>query len=124
MLKVNIHDGCPLDQNDIMPLLFEYTEILKGIYGNVLKRVVLFGSYARGDYDEDSDVDIMLLLDVPPEMENEHMNDLADATFDFNLEHDLYIMPLSKSIKTFSKWERVLPLYINVKKDGVTLYAA
>ena len=42
-------------------LLEQYTEILKGIYGNHLKVVILYGSYARGDYRADSDIDIMIL---------------------------------------------------------------
>ena len=45
-------------------LLEQYTEILKGIYGNHLKVVILYGSYARGDYRADSDIDIMILLDL------------------------------------------------------------
>lgn len=45
-------------------LLEQYTEILQKIYGNHLRRVILYGSYARGDYTKDSDIDIMILLDM------------------------------------------------------------
>ena len=38
-------------------LLEQYTEILQKIYGNHLRRVILYGSYARGDYTKDSDID-------------------------------------------------------------------
>ena len=35
-------------------LLDQYTEILQKIYGKHLKKVILYGSYARGDYRDDS----------------------------------------------------------------------
>lgn len=43
------------------------TEETRKEYGDMLKRVILFGSCARGDFDDESDVDIMILLDVSPE---------------------------------------------------------
>ena len=45
-------------------LVHQYIELLSEIYGNHLKTVILYGSYARGDYTEDSDIDIMVLLDL------------------------------------------------------------
>ncbi|MFM6024422.1 MAG: nucleotidyltransferase domain-containing protein, partial [Dolichospermum sp.] len=31
------------------------------VYGNNLKQVILFGSYARGDFTSDSDIDILIV---------------------------------------------------------------
>ena len=38
-------------------LLNEYVNELTKIYGSHLKKIILYGSYARGDYREDSDID-------------------------------------------------------------------
>ena len=46
---------------EMQNLITEYVTAVKKIYGNHLKQVILYGSYARGDYTKDSDVDIMLL---------------------------------------------------------------
>ena len=51
----------------IQTLLTQYLSEVQKIYGAHLKSVILYGSYARGDYSSDSDVDIMLLVDLTPE---------------------------------------------------------
>ena len=51
----------------IQTILSQYIAQLQKIYGSHLKSVILYGSYARGDYTEDSDVDIMILVDLPDE---------------------------------------------------------
>ena len=48
-------------------LLKQYALGIKRIYGKNLKAVILYGSYARNDYDEDSDQDIMILVDLTEE---------------------------------------------------------
>lgn len=46
-------------------LLGQYIEELRRIYGTHLKQIILYGSYARGDYRDDSDIDLMVLVDLP-----------------------------------------------------------
>lgn len=45
-------------------LLQTYISEIKKIYGTHLSKIILYGSYARGDFRPDSDVDIMILLDL------------------------------------------------------------
>ena len=42
----------------------ELTKKTKSIYGDRLKEVILFGSCARGDYTDESDIDVMILLAI------------------------------------------------------------
>ena len=46
-------------------LLEQYVEEIKKIYGTHLQKIILYGSYARGDYTQESDIDIMILVDLP-----------------------------------------------------------
>ena len=105
-------------------LLEQYTEILKGIYGNHLKVVILYGSYARGDFRPDSDVDIMILVDMSDLELKAYGQQLSYMTYDFNMDHDLDIKPIAKSEAHFNKWIVNYPFYSNIHKEGVVLYGA
>ena len=43
-------------------LLQTYISEIKKIYGTHLSKIILYGSYARGDFRPDSDVDIMIFV--------------------------------------------------------------
>ena len=88
-------------------LLEQYTEILQKIYGNHLRRVILYGSYARGDYTKDSDIDIMILLDMSDMDIKQYRHDLSGETFEFNMDHDLDIKPIAKSEIHFHMWSNM-----------------
>lgn len=45
-------------------LIDQYIPEIKKIYGLHLRKVILYGSYARRDFEQNSDVDIMILLDI------------------------------------------------------------
>ena len=105
-------------------LLDQYTEILQKIYGKHLKKVILYGSYARGDYRDDSDIDIMILLDLSDMDIKQYRHELSGETFDFNMDHDLDIKPIAKSEAHFNKWIVNYPFYSNIHKEGVVLYGA
>ncbi len=103
-------------------LLSEYVSTVRKIYGHHLKQVILYGSYARGDYTKDSDVDLMLLVDLD-EMELEKYSDaLSELDFDYNVEHNIWMMPIVRNRKNFFKWSDSYPFYKNVKTEGISLY--
>ena len=52
-----------LSEKTLANLLSELKLGLKGIYGDRLKEAYLYGSYARGDQREESDVDVLIVLD-------------------------------------------------------------
>ena len=105
-------------------LIEQYITEIKKIYGTHLRKVILFGSYARGDFRSDSDVDIMILLDISDVDLKAYSQQLSYMTYDFNLDNDLDIKPIVKSEEHFRKWVVNYPLYANINKEGVVLYGA
>ena len=89
-------------------------EAIKKIYGSHVCQIILYGSYARGDFRPDSDVDIMILVDM-----SAYAQQLSYMTYDFNMDNDLDIKPIAKSEAHFNKWIVNYPFYSNIHKEGV-----
>ena len=105
-------------------LLKEYADKIQKIYGNHLSQIILYGSYARGDYRDDSDIDIMILLDISDLEIKKYRHSLSDMTYDFNWDNGLNIKPIAVSEYHFNKWRDAYPFYNNVYQEGVCLYHA
>ena len=94
------------------------------IFGSTLYKIILYGSYARGDFRADSDVDIMILLDLSDLELKTYSQQLSYMTYDFNLDYGLDIKPIAKSEEHFRKWVINYPFYASIDKEGVVLYGA
>ncbi|MBR2215873.1 MAG: nucleotidyltransferase domain-containing protein [Selenomonadaceae bacterium] len=111
-------------QTKTQNLLEQYVKLLQPIYGSHLKNVILFGSYARGDYNDDSDIDVMILLDLDDDSMKLYRKELCANTNDFNMDNDVFVQIITVNINTFTKWKMVHPLYVNVVREGVSIYDA
>lgn len=105
-------------------LIQQYVSNIHDIYGSHLREIILYGSYARGDFHPDSDIDIMILLDLSDIDIKEYRHQLSDMTFDFNMDYDVDIKPIAKSEEHYRKWVDNYPFYSNVNREGVRLYVA
>ncbi len=105
--------------DQIYVLLEEYRKAVMKILGKSFNKIILYGSYARGDYQIDSDIDIMILADVKPEEVNDYADKIYDVTYDFEMEYELEINPLVQSMQTYSQWKNIYPFFRNIEKDGV-----
>jgi predicted nucleotidyltransferase len=97
----------------------------KRIYGDQLKQVYLYGSYARGDYNEESDIDIVALIDSDfSDIQRIKLRKkLTSFSSHLGLKYDVLISPSIINYNTFNEYVDVLPYYQNILKEGVKLYA-
>ena len=101
---------------EIRNLLAELKQGLAKIYGDRLKAVYLFGSYARGDYQEDSDLDVMIVL-------TDYQNYGAEIDRSGDLISQLALesgISISRVIMKEIQWqESDTPLLRNIRAEGV-----
>lgn len=96
----------------------------KGIaaLGDVVFKIILFGSYARGDFEEDSDVDIMVLLNCARNELPRYRKKLSVVSSDASLDNNVTVSLMVNDKNTFYNMMDIQPFYQNVQKDGVVLY--
>lgn len=101
---------------DVKRLLARLKSGLTELYGDRLKSVYLFGSYARGDYDESSDLDVMIVLDNYKSYWEELVRS-AELASDLSLEYNVTI---SRTFMTEEQWKKGdLPVLRNVRAEGI-----
>ncbi|MEI3392055.1 MAG: nucleotidyltransferase domain-containing protein [Clostridia bacterium] len=94
---------------------------VKEILGKRLKKVILYGSYARGDYNKQSDVDIMILTDLSFEEIEEYRDRISDIAYDIELDTGIILSPVIKNIEKYNSRISFVPFYKNVEREGVVL---
>jgi predicted nucleotidyltransferase len=102
----------------IMTILTETRECFDIIYAQRIKEMILFGSYARGDFEAGSDIDLLLLLDHLDDMETERARYMP-VVCELSLKYDTVVSVIPMEFETYQT--RKTPLIMNVQREGVRL---
>ena len=104
-------------------IIQEFVIKVNELLGDRVKRIILYGSYARGDFNDSSDIDIMILTDLNDEELDEYKYKIWDLAYEFEEanDFDIEINPLVKNMEKFNRRIEVIPFYMNVQKEGVSL---
>ncbi|WP_457751994.1 nucleotidyltransferase domain-containing protein [Thermococcus sp.] len=95
--------------------LREFLRRVESRFGDSVEEVILFGSYARGDYDEESDIDVIIVGDVDFE-------GLMEVVTDILLEYGELISPVVMKPEEFKKRED--SFIRTVLSEGKVLYSS
>lgn len=94
----------------------EFVKRIKSKYKNKVKKIILYGSYARGDYREESDVDFLIVGDL-------NLDDVVDIITDILLKYGILISVVIEKEKDF-KEHIDYSFHKEVLKEGIELYSA
>lgn len=110
-------------QSELTTITNELVRKYRHLYGDALREVLLYGSYARGDYDEESDVDVAAIVDQPRETLSASFHLLAEAASELSLAHGLTVSPTVIPLSDYTRYREALPYYRNLSSEGVRLDA-
>lgn len=107
--------------NNIQDSIDRFVIESKKILGNRIKKIILYGSYARGDYNNSSDIDILVLTDYNPKDCYLALKKLSSMVFDIELNNNVILMALVNNIDNYDLGIDEIPFYSNIQKEGVIL---
>lgn len=107
----------------INEVVSEFAKEIRQLFGTELSRVIVYGSYARGDYTENSDVDIMILVRIPESILRKYTEQVSDCAFEYLMKYGIDISPVLKNEDHFNYWVENLPYYRNIRDEGVIVNA-
>ena len=82
--------------------------------------LILYGSYARGDYHESSDLDLLILVNKE-EVTRADQKKIKYPLYDIEFETGTIISPMIFSKKAWKTHHRATPFYENVSQEGQVL---
>ena len=93
----------------------------RNAYGDDIEAIYLYGSYARGDFDEDSDIDFAAIVKGDPRELSKKRKQILSRTLKMDLELDIITSPMVISAKIFNEYKNEVGYYGNIFKEGKRL---
>lgn len=84
---------------------------------------ILFGSYARGDADSGSDIDVLLLVDASRQDISDRNWQVGDLAAELLLDHGIVVSPLVENREYFNRNLQLSPFYRSIEREGVRISA-
>lgn len=86
------------------------------------REIILYGSCARGDFNDDSDVDIAILTDSDREAVKKYDSKIDDIATSIGMDTMAIVNFVCLPKKEFEKKNSWYPYFVNIKKEGIVLY--
>ncbi len=110
------------DRKILMDTVSSMINDLSVIYGSLMYKAVLYGSYARGEETDESDVDIAIfLLEKPDRKTTKRM---IDCVTSYELRCDKVLSVIDIDYDKFTRWKDTIPFYRNILREGIVLWEA
>ena len=111
-----------VDSRKVQKMIKDVEKSIKKVFKDKLKKIIIFGSYARGDYDDESDIDFMVLVEDKDLKKFEDL--ILDIEVDLSIKYGKLPSIFIYNIDDYYSNINVIDLLKSVENEGVEFYAA
>ena len=106
----------PMSHDEVLRIVREFRQQLAALYGDRLRGVYLYGSYARGEAEEGSDIDVAVVL-AGPVHRREESRRTSRLISDLSLRENCELMPFFLSQEEYH--EAPYAIFRSIVREGV-----
>ena len=110
-------------ERDLNEILKSISDTYHEVYGDRVVKVLLYGSYARGENTDDSDIDIVAIVNDDRKDIQESLKSVWDVSSELELKYDVILSPTAIPLEEFEAYKDDLPYYHNIITEGVEIVA-
>jgi predicted nucleotidyltransferase len=111
------------ENEQLKEVLTKIVQFSHEVFGNQLEEVILFGSYARGDYVDGSDVDVMVVANMDDQVLQSHQMEYSRLGTALAMQYGILLSVVLQDSDTLRRWKNTIPFYRNVMTEGVRFSA-
>jgi predicted nucleotidyltransferase len=100
-------------------------ELISGlldIFGDNVSKIILYGSFARNEETDESDIDVAVIITSP--VSSDVRNLFINWSAQMDLKYDCVLSVIDIEKEKFDMWKNTLPFYRNVSREGIVLWTA
>ena len=111
------------NSRDLNSVIESYIRDVKQLLGEDFLRACVYGSYARGEYSDadESDIDIAIFTECPANEFYRLLDQISEATFEYNVKYDIMLSPVFQNDKDFNRMSKVLPYFQSIQREGIAV---
>lgn len=111
------HSGCT--DRKLEAVIRDMVAAYRDVFGGRIEQILLYGSYARGDADGDSDIDMAAIVHGDRQELQEKLKKVWDVSSSLELTYEVVISPTVIPYNEFMAYQEDLPYYRNISEEGI-----
>ncbi len=109
-------------KNELQVITKRIIEEAFNLLADKIYKIILYGSYARGDFTPESDVDVIILLNCSKDEVRLYRKQISRLSSRISIQNDVEISILLRDRASYEEGMKVLPFYRNINQEGIILY--